>query len=91
MKKKIVEVIKQYVSEMIAFQPEYEYGCEERGLHPKTTYERIYNALYDATWMEEYMSKNGVNTSDFESWYSIFLEVRKEISIQELIDDCLRE
>lgn len=76
---------------MVALQSEYEFECYERGLYPKSAYERIYNALHNSTWVEHYLNKNGVNTSNFEVWYSIYLNVRKEIDIQRLIDDYIRK
>lgn len=87
MKEQIIEILNQYIAEMVAFQPEYEYGCYKRGLYPKTAYERIYNALHNALFMEEYLKKNGVNTSNFEVWYSIFIEVRNNLNLSEIVHD----
>ena len=35
MKEQIEEILNNYIQDMIKFQPEYEYGCYERGLYPK--------------------------------------------------------
>ena len=87
MKEQIIEILNQYIAEMVAFQSEYEYGCYERGLYPKSAYERIYNALHNAPFMEEYLKKKGVNTSNFEVWYSIFIEVRNNLNLSEIVHD----
>ena len=87
MKEQIEEILNNYIQDMINFQPEYEYGCYERGLYPKSLYERVYNALHNDEWMEEYLEDKGVDTSDFKEWYSVFSEVRDSIKIPEDIND----
>lgn len=87
MKEQIEEILNQYIQDMINFQSEYEYGCYERGLYPKSVYERIYNALNNDEWMEEYLENHGLDISDFKQWYSIFCEVRNTILKSEVSSD----
>lgn len=87
MKEEIKSILNQYIEDIVASQSEYEYNCYERGVYPKSTYERIYNTLYNSTWIEEYLIQNGVDTSDFEKWYSIFLEIRESINLSEFVND----
>ena len=83
MKEQIEEILNQYIQDMIKFQPEYEYGCYERGLYPKSLYERTYNALHNMEWMEQYCEERGVDTSNYNKFYEVFVEVRDSIKIPE--------
>lgn len=83
MKEQIEKILNNYIQDMIKFQPEYEYGCYERGLYPKSLYERIYYALHNMEWMEQYCEKKGVDTSNFNKFYGTFVKVRDSIKIPE--------
>lgn len=84
MKKQIETILNQYILDMIDFQSEYEHGCAERGVYPKTAYERIYKAIHNDEWMEQYLASKGIDTSNFTMWYSIFNDVRQSIEIPEV-------
>ena len=83
MKEQIEEILNNYIQDMIKFQPEYEYGCYERGLYPKSLYERAYYVLHNMEWMEQYCEERGVDTSNYNNFYEVFVEVRDSIKIPE--------
>lgn len=87
MKEQITKILHKYIEKIVQSQPEYEYVCYERGLYPKSAYERIYNAFNNNEWIEGYLRKNGLDTSNFEQWYSIFREVRNTILTLEVSSD----
>lgn len=86
MKEQIEEILNQYIQDMINFQSEYEYGCYERGLYPKSAYERIYNAIHNDEWMEKYLQDKGVDTSNLKEFYIVLNEIRDSIKIPEDIN-----
>lgn len=81
MEETIKLAIMQYIQDMLAFQPDYEYSCYELGYLPKSAYQRIYGGLHNTAWMEEYLKKNNVDTSNFKVWYDIFTKVRDDINL----------
>ncbi len=87
MEEQIRTILLKYINDMIAFQPEYEYGCYERGYYPKTLYQRIFAALHNTEWIEYYLKKNNADTDDCENWKDIFIKVRDEINIPTEVGD----
>lgn len=91
MRKQIHNLINQYIQEIIDYQPEYEYWCDEHLKLPKSLYQSIYDGIHNEIKIENYLAKFGVDMSDYNKWYSIYLDVIEKIDIQGVIDDSNRK